>query len=160
MKGASAMPAIKYIIDLSAEEREQLREITRRGRSPARKLKRAMILLKADEGIGDEQVAQMVDVGLATVGRIRFVEEGLEMALSERPRSGRPIEIGGKQQAHIIALACSEPPQGHARWSMRLLAERAIELQIVESVSHEGVRKLLKKTKSSPGRTSNGASLR
>lgn len=154
------MPAIKYIIDLSAEEREQLREITRRGRSPARKLKRAMILLKADEGIGDEQVAQMVDVGLATVGRIRFVEEGLEMALSERPRSGRPIEIGGKQQAHIIALACSEPPQGHARWSMRLLAERAIELQIVESVSHEGVRKLLKKTKSSPGRTSNGASLR
>ena len=156
------MPAIKYIIDLSDEEREQLREITRRGRSPARKLKRAMILLKADEGKGDGEIAQILDVGLATVGRIRkrFVEEGLEMALSERPRCGRPIEIGGKQQAHIIALACSEPPQGHARWSMRLLAERAIELQIVESVSHEGVRKLLKKTGSSPGRTSNGASRR
>lgn len=156
------MPAIKYVIDLRDDEREQLIEITRRGSSPARKLKRAMILLKADEGFNDGQIAQMVDVGLATVGRIRkrFVEEGLEKALSERPRSGRPIEIGGHQQAHIIALACSSPPAGHARWSMRLLAERAVELEIVESVSHEGVRKLLKKTGSSPGRRSNGASPR
>ena len=156
------MPAIKYVVDLTDDEREQLMEITRRGSSPARKLKRAMILLKADEGIGDGGIAQMVDVGLATVGRSRkrFVEEGLEMALSERPRSGRPIEIGGKQQAHIIALACSQPPAGHARWSLRLLAEQAVELEIVEAVSPEGVRKLLKKTKSSPGRRSSGASPR
>lgn len=156
------MPAIKYVVDLTDDERGQLMEITRRGRSPARKLKRAMIVLKADEGRGDGEIAQMVDVGLATVGRSRkrFVEEGLEMALSERPRSGRPLEIGGKQQAHIIALACSQPPEGHARWSLRLLAEKAVELEIVESVSPEGVRKLLKKTRSSPGRRSNGASPR
>lgn len=156
------MPAIKYVVDLTDDERGQLMEITRRGRSPARKLKRAMIVLKADEGRGDGEIAQMVDVGLATVGRRRkrFVEEGLEMALSERPRSGRPLEIGGKQQAHIIAVACSQPPEGHARWSLRLLAEKAVELEIVESVSPEGVRKLLKKTRSSPGRRSNGASPR
>jgi transposase len=153
------MPAIKYVIDLTDVEREQLKEVTRRGSSPARKLKRAMILLKADEGSDDEQVARMLDVGIATVGRIRkrFVEEGLEAAISERPRSGRPTEIGGKQQAHIIALACSQPPDGHARWSMRLLAQRAVELEIVESISHERVRTLLKKTISSRGRKSSGA---
>lgn len=156
------MPAIKYTVELTDDEREQLIELTRRGSSPARKLKRAMILLKAADGFDDGQVAQMVDVGSATVGRIRkrFVEEGLEMALSERPRCGRPIEIGGKQQAHIIAVACSAPPQGHARWSMRLLADKAVELEIVESVSHEAVRKLLKKTSSSPGSKSSGASPR
>jgi transposase len=153
------MPAIKYVIDLTDAEREQLKEVTRRGSSPARKLKRAMILLKADEGSDDEQVARMLDVGIATVGRIRkrFVEEGLDASLSERPRSGRPAEIGGKQQAHIIALACSQPPDGHARWSMRLLAQRAVELEIVESISHERVRTLLKKTISSRGRKSSGA---
>jgi len=154
------MPAIKYVIDLRDDERKQLIEITRRGSSPARKLKRAMILLRADEGFGDGEIARMVDVGIATVGRIRkrFVEAGLEMALRERPRCGRPVEIGGKQQAYIIALACSQPPEGHACWSMRLLAEKVVELEIVESISHEGVRKLLKKTSSSHGRKSNGAS--
>jgi transposase len=89
----------------------------------------------------------MLGVGMATVGRTRkrFVEEGLESALTERPRAGRALEIGGKQQAHIIAMACSEPPEGHARWSLRLLAEKVVELAIVESLSHEGVRKILKK---------------
>ena len=142
------MPAIKYIVDLSEDERAQLLGITRSGNSPARKFKRAQVLLKAHQGFNDGQIAQMLGVGMATVGRTRkrFVEEGLDRALTERPRAGRPLEIGGKQQAHIIAMACSEPPSGHARWSLRLLAEKVVELAIVESLSHEGVRKILKKT--------------
>ncbi len=153
------MAAIKYVVDLSDAEREQLLGITRRGISPARKLKRAQILLKADEGFADGQIAQLLGVGMATVGRIRkrLVAENLEGALNEHPRSGRPGEIGGKEKAHIIALACSAPPEGHARWSLRLLADKVVELEILESLSHEGVRKILKKMASSPGRESNGA---
>lgn len=153
------MAAIKYVVDLSDAEREELLGITRRGISPARKLKRAQILLKAHEGFADGQIAQILGVGIATVGRIRkrLVEENLEGALNERSRSGRPGEIGGKEKAHIIALACSAPPEGHARWSLRLLADQVVELEILESLSHEGVRKILKKMASSPGRESNGA---
>ncbi len=153
------MAAIKYVVDLSNAEREQLLGITRRGISPARKLKRAQILLKAHEGFADGQIAQILGVGMATVGRIRkrLVEENLEGALNEHSRSGRPGEIGGKEKAHIIALACSAPPEGHARWSLRLLADKVVELEILESLSHEGVRKILKKMASSPGNESNGA---
>jgi transposase len=132
--------------------------ITQRGSCSARKLKRAQVLLKAHEDLSDEHIAEAVGICPATVHRTRkrFVEEGLE-ALDERPRSGRPQELEGKQQAHIIAMACSAPPQGHARWSLRLLADKVVELEIVESISHEQVRKLLKKTNLSPGRGSSGA---
>ena len=152
------MPRIKYIVDLTDDEREHLMGITRRGNSSARKMKRAQMLLKADEGQSEEQIAEAVGSGLSTVHRTRrrFVEEGLE-ALNERSRSGRPREIEGKQEAHIIAMACSDAPEGHARWSLRLLAGKAVELEIVESISHEGVRKILKKTNSSLGGNSSGA---
>jgi transposase len=151
------MPAIKYIVDLTDEEREQLLQLLRKGKSAARKLTRARILLKADE-----QVAQALHVGSATVGRVRqrFVEEGLESALNERPRPGQRRKLSGKQEAHLIAVACSSPPQGHGRWSLRLLAGKVVELGLANSISPETVRKLLKKQSLSPGRKSNGASQR
>ena len=152
------MPKIKYVVDLNEQEREHLLEVTRHGKSSARKIKRAHMLLKATQGLSDEQIAQAVDTSRATVLRTRkrFVEEGLE-ALNERPRSGQPNKLDGRQQAHIIAVACSDPPQGHAHWTLRLLAAKVVQLDFAESISPETVRKLLKKTNSNPGRKSSGA---
>ncbi len=142
-----------YIVDLSAEEREQLLELTGRGRSPARKLKRAQILLLADEGHKDETIAAMLHVGRATVERIRkrFVLEGLNVAINERPRPGGQRKLGPKGEAVLEQLAKSEPPEGRTRWTMELLAKRLVELKVVESISDETVRKVLKKSGSNPG---------
>lgn len=154
------MPAIKYVVDLTAEEREQLLQLLRKGKSSARKLARARILLLADEGRSDEQVAQALHVGSATVGRVRqrFVEEGLAAALTERPRPGRQPKLTGKEEAHLIAVACSDPPEGHGRWTLRLLADKAVELGLADSITRETVRQLLKRGTLNPGRRSSGAS--
>lgn len=146
-----------YVVDLTDQEREQLLEVTRRGRSSARKIKRAHILLKAAEDINDEQIAQVVDTSPSTVLRTRkrFVDEGLD-ALNERPRSGQPRKLDGKQEAHVIAVACSEPPEGHTHWTLRLLAGKVVELGFAESISPETVRKTLKKTNSSHGPSAEG----
>ena len=156
------MPVTKYIVDLTEEEREQLLQLIRKGNSAARKLARARILLKAAEGLSDAQIAKVLDLGTATVGRVRkrFAEEGLESALQERPRLGQRLKLDGKQQAHLLAVACTNPPQGHARWTLRLLAGRVVELGWAESISPETVRQVLKKQTSSPGRKSSGAFLR
>lgn len=156
------MPAIKYVVELSEPEREQLRQLIRKGTAPARKLTRARMLLLADAGRSDEQVAQALQAGSATVGRARqrFVEEGLESALSERPRCGHHPKLTGQQEAHLIAVACSAPPQGHARWTLRLLAGRVVALGFAETYSYEAVRRVLKKTTSSPGKRSSGVSPR
>jgi len=156
------MPAIKYTVDLTDEEVEQLHQLIRRGKPAARKVARARILLKANEGMSDSQVARALDVGIATVGRVRkrFVEEGLERALNERPRPGQQPKLDGKQEAHLIAVACTKAPEGHARWTLRLLAEKAVQLGLAEALSYETVRQVLKKTNSSPGRSSSGASRR
>jgi transposase len=139
-----------------------LLQLIRKGNSAARKLARARILLKAAEGLSDAQIAKVLDLGTATVGRVRkrFVEEGLESALQERPRLGQRLKLDGKQQAHLLAVACTNPPQGHARWTLRLLAGRVVELGWAESISPETVRQVLKKQTSSPGRKSSGAFLR
>ena len=154
------MPAAKYIVDLAQEEREQLLQLIRKGTSRARKLARARILLKADEGLGDEQVAQALHVGSATVGRVRqrFVEEGLESALTERPRPGQRLKLNSKEEAHLIAVACSDPPKGHSRWTLRLLADKAVELGLADSIARETVRQVLKRGTLNPGRRSSGAS--
>jgi len=156
------MPATKYRVDLSEEEREQRLQLIRKGSSSARKLTRARILLKANEGLTDQQVARALNTGTATVGRVRqrFVEEGLESALNERPRPGQRPKLTGRQEAHLIAVACTSPPQGHARWSLRLLAGKVVELGLADSLSPETVRKILKKQSLSPGRKSSGAFLR
>jgi transposase len=156
------MPATKYIVDLTDEEREQLLQIIRKGNASARKLTRARILLKAHEGLTDQQVAKALNTGTATVARVRkrFVEEGQERALKERPRPGQRLKLDGKEQAHLIAVACSNPPEGHARWTLRLLASKVVELEFADSISPETVRQILKKQSLSPGRKSSGASQR
>jgi len=137
-------------------------EITRRGKSPARKVKRSLILCKADEGLTDLQVAEALVVGPSTVSRVRqrFVEGGLERALNDRPRPGKQRKLNGKQEAHLVAVACSSAPEGHTRWTLRLLADRVVKLEFADSISRETVRQVLKKTNSSRGRRRNGAYLR
>lgn len=110
------MPAAKYVVDLTEEERERLLQFIRKGKPGARKVARANTLLLADEGRTDREVADALHIGTATVGRIRkrFVEEGLEVALAECPRPGQRPKLTGKEEAHLIAVACSDPPEGHA----------------------------------------------
>lgn len=153
------MAAAKYIVDLTPEEREQLLALVSRGKPSARQVTRARILLHAQQRLSDEQVASALQIGSATVGRVRqrFVEEGLESALRERPRRGQRAKLSGKQEAHLVALTCSNAPPGHQRWSLRLLADKVVELGIVEAISHETVRQTLKKTNSSRGKSKLGA---
>jgi len=141
------MPQKKYLIDLSADERQTLKEMTRKGTLKARQFKRAMILLKADEGMSDPQIMAAIDVSRPTVERIRkrFVEGGAERALNEDPRPGQRRRLDGHGEAILIATACSQAPEGHDHWAMRLLADKLVELGVVESISHETVRTTLKK---------------
>lgn len=152
------MPRKKYVVDLSAEERTTLKQLLQRGKSSARKLTRARLLLQADEGLTDEEIATALEVGVATVERTRqrFVEANLE-ALNERPRPGGQRKLNGKQEAHLIAVACTPAPGGQARWTLQLLAEQVVALGFAESIARETVRQVLKKTRSSPGCTSSGA---
>lgn len=145
--------AVKYTVNLSEAEREQLRSITSKGKTTGRIVKRAQILLLADEGYSDETISIMLKVGESTVHRTRqrLVEEGIELALKERPRRGRKSKLEGKTEAFLVATACSEPPQGRESWTMQLLADRLIELNLVENISDETVRRTLKKTKSNLG---------
>jgi transposase len=150
------------MVELSEEERAQLRDLLRRGKASVRMVTRARVLLKADEGYTDKAIAAVLDVGTATVGRIRkrLVEGGLEQALRERLRPGGRRRLSGKQEAHLIAVACSTPPEGRARWTLRLLAGKVVELGFVPSISPETVRQVLKKTNSSPGNDRSGVSRR
>ena len=154
------MPAKIYIVDLTPEERETLLKLIKQGESKARTLNRARILLKADEGFGDEQIAEALHTGSATAGRVRqrFVEEGLERSLHERPRYGQKPKLSGRDEARLIAVACSDAPDGQASWSLRLLADKAVALGLVDCISHESVRQLLKKTNLNPGGKSSGVS--
>ena len=142
------MPTKLYRVDLSKEERKELQELTRRGRVSARKMKRAQILLKAGDGWRDEDIIAAMDVGHSTVERTRrrFVEGGLARALNEDARPGQRRKLDGRGEAQLIALACSEQPGSRAKWSLRLLADKLVELGVVETISHETVRQTLKKT--------------
>ena len=147
------MTAKRYRVTLTAEERKTLQALWRGGRAKARKIARAHILLSADEGKTDEAIREALHVGLSTVARTRqrFVEGGLEWALTERPRPGAARKLDGKQEAFLIALACSGPPGGRTRWTMQLLADRMVEIGVVEGVSDETVRRTLKRGRSSRG---------
>jgi transposase len=135
----------RFIVRLSVEERTQLESLVAKGKAAARKLTRARILLKA---WSDEQISEALDVGGITVHRVRrsFVEGGLDSALVRRPVPRRPRMLDGEQEAHLIALACGSPPGGRCRWTLRLLADKLVELGHVGKVSHETVRRILKKT--------------
>ena len=150
----------RYIVDLTADERAALLALLHKGVAPARKLTRARILLLADEGGTDAAIAAALHVHPATAERTRrrFVEGGPEAALSERPRPGGRPKLDGKTEAHLVAPACSAPPEGRTRWTMQLLADRLVELRMVAEIGDETVRRTLKKTHSSRGRRSAGAS--
>jgi len=141
------MPRKKYLINLSAEEQQQLIELTRKGTVKARQFKRAIILLKADEGLTDAQIMSAIDVSRPCVERVRkrFVTGGLERALNEELRPGQRRKLDGRGEAQLIATACSQAPEGHDHWTVRLLAGRLVELGVVESISPETVRLTLKK---------------
>ena len=155
------MPRKKYIVNLTPEERQELEQLISSGTERARKLTRARILLKADEGWTDRAISEALDVGTATVERLRkrFVEWGGIAAIERRkPRRQYKRKLDGDAEARLIALACSAPPEGRECWTLRLLAEKLVTLEGVdiESISYETVRTTLKKTNSSPGNTSNG----
>jgi transposase len=137
----------KYRVQLSAEEQRTLRAMLRRGRHSSRVLNRARVLLMAHEGKWDKEVAAAVGVTVTTVANIRrrYVEGGLEAALYDRPHRRRPPKLDGHQEAYLIALACSSPPEGSQRWTLRLLADRLVELGVVEAISHVTVGDILKK---------------
>ena len=149
----------KYIVTLTEKERQSLHAMLSRGKAAARKLMHARILLKADAAPGgpgwnDAAIAEGLDVGRATVERVRkqFVEEGVQAALARRkPRRQYRRKLDGDGEAHLIAVACSKAPEGRSRWTLRLLANRMVALEHVDQLSYETVRQVLKKTRSSLG---------
>ena len=154
------MPQKKYVVTLTPEEREQLAGLLTAGKRSALTLARARILLKADQADGgpawpDDRIAEALDCGVRTVERVRqrFVERGLEAALARKPqdRPSRLRKLDGRAEARLIALACSAPPDGRAAWTLQLLADRLVELRVVDTVCDETVRRVLKKTNSSRG---------
>jgi transposase len=154
----------KYIVDLSEEERQSLLKLTTTGKHAAYKINHARILLFADinqseVSWSDKAIASALDISTSTIVRVRqrFVESGIDAALSYRQGRGRKLRrLDGKQEAHLLAIACSEAPQGRERWTLRMLADKMVEFNYVESLSHETVRQTLKKTNSSLGKKSVG----
>lgn len=145
----------KYIVSLTLEERQRLEQLTKKGFAPAYKINHARILLKADtnqeEGEwSDAAISKALDISIPTIERVRrlLVEQGIEAALTRQPPSNSKSRLlDGEQEARLIAIACSQPPEGQTRWTLRILAERMVELEIVDGISHETVRQTLKKTK-------------
>ena len=138
-------------IQLTDQERRSLKTLFRSGKGKNRQQTRARILDLLDRNVPPSEIAQTLSCALRTVYNLkhRYEQEGLEVALTDKLRSGRPVEIDGTQRAKITALACSAAPAGHARWTLRLLADKAVELGFVESISHNAVKEILKKTNSS-----------
>lgn len=156
----------RYVVRLSAEERERLEALKSKGKLPARRLMKALILLKADvsdagEGWSDSQIIRALDTNKTMVLGVRkqWVEAGLDAVLSRKVRQTPPVAriFDGETEAKLIALACSKPPEGFARWSLRLLEEKVVELQIVERASDSTIGRVLKKTLSSPTARSAGS---
>ena len=153
------MPAKRYKVTLTDEEREELTQLVSKGKTNARKITRARILLLADEnqeqsGWIDARIAEALGISSRTVERIRqtCVEAGIEAALNhKRPKRTRSKTLDGEAEARLVQLACSKPPGGHERWTMQMLADKLIELEIVETISDETVRTTLKKMNSNPG---------
>ena len=153
------MPAKIYRVKLTQEEREELESLTSKGKVAVRKQNHARILLLSDENSSkgskkDDEIIVALGISRQTIERVRkrFVLEGLEKALNPRPRTEvRKRKLDGEGEAFLIAMACSEPPEGRASWSLRLLADRLVECNITDTISHETVRRTLKKTQSNPG---------
>ena len=148
----------KYVVELTSEERKQLTELVKKGKTAGYKIRHAQMLLKVDQGKKgsnwpDSTVAEAFAAHITTVERLRkrFVEEGLEMALERHNRKNYTRKLDGDAEAHLIALACSESPDGRNEWTLRLLADKLVELRVVDSISHTTVNRTLKKTNLSHG---------
>jgi transposase len=145
-----AMSVKKYVVELTKEERQTCREIVRKLKGTNQKVKRANILLKADAGWSDAKIAEALDCRIQTVENVRkrFVERGFEETLDRKKRAKPPVEklLNGEQEAKIIAMRLGEPPKGYGKWSLRLLARKVVELEIVDSISYQTIRRTLKKT--------------
>lgn len=147
------MSAKKYRVQLSDKQRKRLKGLSKRGKVHARTLNRARILLLADENrpkgaMTDASIHEILHVSQPTIGRVRqrLFTDGLDAAIEDKPRPGRPPKFSGSQRAEVTALACSTPPEGNSQWSLRLMADRLVELEFVESISYTSVRSILKKT--------------
>jgi transposase len=149
----------KFIVNLTENEKHQLLTLTKKGNLPARKMLHTQILLMADSSDQgnnwcDEEIANALEISTKTIYRVRqsFVENGLDAALNRKEHKNfRPRKLGGNEEAHLVALCCSKAPEGACRWTLRMLADKLVELEIVEGISHETVRKTLKKTNLSLG---------
>lgn len=146
----------RYRVTLTEAEREELSQLISRGKGAARKLLHARILLKADSQIGwnDATISEALDVSISTIERVRerFVEEGITAALDRKaPRREYKRKLDGEQEAHLVALVCSQPPEDRGRWTLKLLAQKMVELEYVESVAPETIRQTLKKMNLNPG---------
>jgi len=153
--------AVRYIVELTDEERNNLKEIVSKNKASRSTIVNAYILLRSDVACGwlYDEIAQAYDVSTKKVEfvRKRFVEEGLEASLTRKPvTNAHRRKITGEEEAHLIALCCSQAPEGHERWTLRMLADKMVELAVVESVSHETIRQTLKKTNLNPGKRKNG----
>jgi transposase len=149
----------KYIVHLSKEEEDRIRGLLKRGKRLSRDYLRAQILLMSHEGEKREKIAESLKCSYSHICNVvrRYCIEGSEKAITDKERKGRPTKLQGKQRAHLIALACSDPPEGRSCWTMQLLAGRCVELNLVDFISGETVRRLLKKTKLSRGKRKVGA---
>lgn len=143
----------KYIINLSIDQTEQLEQLSNKGKISVRKYKRIQVILMSNAGYKDEEIATTLKISVDTIERVRkkFVLLGLPQALNEKPRPGQPKKLVGQEEAFLIATACSDPPSGRNNWTMQLLADKLVQLSVVDSISDETVRLTLKKTKSSHG---------
>jgi len=156
--------AVRYIVELTDEERNNLKEIVSKNKASRSTIVNAYILLRSDVACGwlYDEIAQAYDVSTKKVEfvRKRFVEEGLEASLTRKPvTNAHRRKITGEEEAHLIALCCSQAPEGHERWTLRMLADKMVELAVVESVSHETIRQTLKKTNLNRGKRKNGVFL-
>lgn len=142
-----------YHIELTKSEKVRLQEYVTQGKKSARAINRVRILLLSNEQKTDEEIANVLGVSLPTVHRVRkrYNEEGLTSILEEKYRSGAPAKVDARVEAQLSMIACSEPPEGHSRWTLRLLADKLVELELVDSISHTEVGSLLKKTNLSLG---------
>jgi transposase len=143
----------KEILKLTEKERQKLQELVRKGENKARVITRARLLLLSDQGWDDQKIADALQIGRATVERIRrrAVRESVEIALVDRPRPGSERKLNAKQEAQLVAIACSDPPPGRKCWTIRLLMEEVMKQGIVDSISFETVRRVVKKTMSDLG---------
>ena len=151
-------PNIKYKVTLSAEEREFLQKLIKKGRTAGYRICRAQILLALDEipsneSWTDEKIGKAYGSSIRTIGNIRkeFVEEGVQAVLDRKKTERPPVKISGEVEARIIAISCSEPPEGHSRWTLKLIANKVVELEILDSISDRSIGTVLKKTKLSHG---------